>query len=266
VHRLPAGEITIGRSSESVITIADHGLSRIHARLRSVPGGFMLTDGGSTNGSFIDDQRISAPTLITPGSRFRLGTRTVVSLTLHDELEETAALSVHEAALRDRLTGIYNRGVFDDRLRSELAFTKRHHSPLSIILFDIDFFKTFNDQHGHQVGDAVLIAVAEQVQTTVRTEDTLARYGGEEFVVIARDTSKDKALILAERIRVAVESCLVEGSGNSLSVTVSLGIATASADLPQYEPAALIALADRALYQAKRSGRNCIRHAEDLPH
>ncbi len=256
VHRLPAGEATIGRSGEADVSIMDQGLSRIHARIRQVSGGFVLTDMGSTNGTFLGEQRLTAPTRVEAGARFRLGKRTIVSVTLHDELEEAAALSVHEAALQDRLTGVYNRGVFDDRLVSEMAFAKRHKVPLSLILFDIDHFKKFNDDHGHQIGDAVLIAVGEQVQRTVRTEDTLARYGGEEFVVIARDTPGDKALILGERIRVAVSQCIIPSEDGDLKVTASVGVATLTEKHSDLTGAELVTLADQALYRAKKAGRN----------
>jgi two-component system cell cycle response regulator len=265
VFKLPAGECTIGRSNESTVTIVDQGLSRIHARIKNVGGAFMLTDGGSTNGTFVNEVRIGAPTRIEAGMRFRLGHRTVVAVSLHDELEESAALSVHEAALRDRLTGVYNRGVFDDRLTSEIAFSKRHKTPLSVVLFDIDHFKSFNDTHGHLTGDAVLVAVGKQVQETVRTEDIVARYGGEEFVVIARDTPSDRALILGERIRAAVERCEVEANDTTLRVTISVGIATLSEENLDVDSQGLVGAADRALYVAKESGRNCVRHAADLP-
>jgi diguanylate cyclase (GGDEF)-like protein len=263
VFKLPAGDCTIGRSNDSTVTIVDHGLSRIHARIKNVGGAFVLTDGGSTNGTFVNEVQIGAPTRIEAGMRFRLGHRTVIAVSLHDELEESAALSVHEAALRDRLTGVYNRGVFDDRLTSEIAFAKRHGSPLSVVHFDIDHFKKFNDTYGHLTGDAVLIAVGKQVQDTVRTEDIVARYGGEEFVVIARDTPADRAEILGERIRAAVERAEVESDDQTLKVTTSVGIATYGPD-SDLAPEALVGEADRALYAAKEGGRNCVRHAQRL--
>lgn len=264
VFKLPPGECTIGRSNEAAITIVDQGLSRVHARIKSMGNGFVLTDGGSTNGTFVNEERISQPTRVEAGMRFRLGQRTVIAISLHDELEESAALSVHEAALRDRLTGVYNRGVFDDRLKSEIAFAKRHGSPLSVVLFDIDHFKRFNDDYGHLIGDAVLVAVGRQIQDTVRTEDILARYGGEEFAVIARDTPSDRAIILGERIRVAVERAEVDSDGQLLNVTTSVGVATLEEghmDLTQED---LISEADRSLYAAKDAGRNCVRHAKDI--
>lgn len=266
IHRLPsgAGVVTLGRSEEATIRIPDQGLSRVHARLERVDQEFILSDAGSTNGTFVDEVPVRAPVRIGAGARIRLGARTLVSLSMHDALEEEAALAVHEAALRDRLTGVYNRGVFDDRLAAEVAFAKRHGAELAVLLFDIDFFKSFNDQHGHQAGDAVLIAVGRQVQKTVRTEDVVARYGGEEFVVIARGTPPEKAYILGERIRAAVALSVVETERGPLHVTASVGVASLSAQGPK-DGASLVAAADRALYAAKERGRNCVVHVAELP-
>jgi len=254
-------EATIGRSEDAEISIPDMGLSRIHARVSRKSGGYYLEDAGSTNGTFVDDIRIDGEVRLPVGARFRLGQRTVLSLTLHDELEVDAALSMRHAAMRDRLTGVYNRGVFDDRLAAEVAFSARHGAPLSLLLFDVDHFKRFNDEHGHQAGDAVLVAVSDAVQKTVRTEDILARYGGEEFAVIARDTPPDRALILGERIRRAIERTVVAFEQASLAVTASIGCATLSHATP-YDRESLVAAADRSLYQAKEDGRNRVRHAD----
>jgi diguanylate cyclase (GGDEF)-like protein len=265
VFKMESDNITLGRSGEADITIVDLGLSRVHARLVRRGSSFYLADQGSTNGTFVHEQRLEGPVEVGPGTRFRLGLRTVVALSLHDELEESAALSVHEAALRDRLTGVYNRGVFDDRLLSEMAFARRHKTSLSVLLFDVDHFKGFNDTHGHLVGDAVLVAVGKSLQDTVRTEDVVARYGGEEFVVIARSTDSERAKILGERIRRAVEKTVVPAGGKNLSVTASIGVSTLVESGDYASPKALVEAADRALYAAKRSGRNRVLHVDGLP-
>lgn len=264
VFKMEGDNVTIGRSAEADITIVDHGLSRVHARLVRKGQTFYLADQGSTNGTFLDEERLEAPVRIEAGARFRLGLRTVVALSLHDELEEAAALSVHEAALRDRLTGVYNRGVFDDRILAEMAFAQRHQTPLSVLMFDVDHFKKFNDTHGHLMGDAVLIAVGESLKTTVRTEDVVARYGGEEFVIIARSTDSERAQILGERIRKAVAEIRVPSEVETLSVTASIGIATLVKETDFPDAQALVQAADRALYAAKKLGRNQVLHFERL--
>lgn len=265
VYTTKATSATIGRSDDADITIPDLGLSRIHAKLLLEAGQYYVEDMGSTNGTYVEEERVLGRLPVHPGGRFRLGQRTVITLTLHDHLEVEAALSMREAALRDRLTGVYNRGVFDDRLAAELAFAQRHREPLSVLLFDIDHFKSFNDTYGHQTGDAVLVAVAAQVTKTVRTEDVVARYGGEEFAVIARSTPTAQAIILAERIRRAIEGCEVRREGHSLHVTASIGVSTLTPDGPALDAERLVAEADRALYAAKEAGRNQSLHASAVP-
>jgi diguanylate cyclase (GGDEF)-like protein len=256
VHRLEGDACTVGRSTDADVPIADPALSRIHARIYRVADAFFVEDAGSTNGTFLGDERVVTPLPLEPGSRLRFGRRTIVSFSLHDELEEAAKLSVHRAALHDRLTGVYNRGVFDDRLAAEFAFAKRHGTPLSVLIFDVDHFKRFNDEYGHLTGDAVLVAIGQKVVQTVRVEDVAARYGGEEFGVIARGSTPEKAGILAERLRVAVESIRLPWGEGQLSVTISVGGATLEGPGSLIEPSLLLAAADRALYEAKRAGRN----------
>ena len=256
VHRLQGDASTIGRSTDADVPISDPGLSRIHARIYRVADAFFVEDAGSTNGTFLGEQRVVASVPLEPGSRLRFGRRTIVSFSLHDALEEAATLSVHQAALHDRLTGVYNRGVFDDRLAAEFAFAKRHGTPLSVLLFDVDHFKRFNDDFGHLTGDAVLVAIGQKVAQAVRTEDVVARYGGEEFAVIARGSSGEKAKILGERLRAAVESIRLSWGELQLNVTISVGGASLEAAEAASEPELLVAAADRALYEAKRLGRN----------
>src|SRR5690606_3144840 len=209
VFKLGDTELTLGRGKQASTIIPDQGLSRVHARVyrrqRQGTTSYFIEDCGSTNGTFVDGQRIDAPTALTDGVRIGLGRRTALRFSLQDDLEEQAVIKGHRSATFDRLTGVFNRGVFDDRLHSELAFAKRRGTAIALMLFDIDHFKQLNDTYGHPAGDAVLRGVAEIVQATVRPEDVLARYGGEEFAVIARNLSARSAHVLAERIRMAVE-------------------------------------------------------------
>jgi diguanylate cyclase (GGDEF)-like protein len=255
-------DLTLGRSKEARVMIPDPSLSRIHARVfrRQTPARieFYIEDCNSTNGTFVSGHRISTPTLLSDGGRVNLGRRTAFRFSLQDVLEEQALIRVHESAVRDRLTGVFNRGAFDDRLQSELSSSRRRGLPLSLLLFDIDHFKRLNDTHGHQAGDAVLRAVAQCAQATVRPEDVLARYGGEEFVVILRGVSSRSAKIMAERLRAAVEQHTTEWNATRIGATVSVGVVHAANAKTIESPAAFIAAADAALYEAKRQGRNCV--------
>jgi diguanylate cyclase (GGDEF)-like protein len=166
---------------------------------------------------------------------------------------------IHDMAIRDGLTGVYNHRYFQEKLAEEMAKAERYNKDLSLALLDVDHFKKFNDSYGHQEGDKVLRAVSEVIQATVRNKvDTVARYGGEEFTVILPESDGNAGRDLVERIRKNIESHLFENNGKSLyRVTVSIGIASYPFD--SRDQKVLIQLADQALYEAKKSGRNCVK-------
>ncbi|MCW8887702.1 MAG: diguanylate cyclase [Gammaproteobacteria bacterium] len=162
-----------------------------------------------------------------------------------------------ELAYIDALTGINNRRSFEKQLRVEWSRAKRRKEPLSIIMIDIDYFKNYNDTHGHQMGDQCLADVANITNNVLkRPGDLLARYGGEEFIAIL-STDSEGALGIGNQMQQAVEAAMIENLGSpvSKSLTISVGVAT---DYPSKElyPDELVARADKALYQAKKGGRN----------
>lgn len=171
---------------------------------------------------------------------------------------EAARAALREVAVRDGLTGLYNRRFFAARLEAEIQRTRRHPAPLSValVLVDVDHFKRINDTRGHAVGDEVLHRVAQALQAQVRPYDIAARFGGEEFVLMLPGSSAGEGAAVAERVRQAVEAlqlpCL--GEGAPPQVTVSLGVAALQAAPDDAD--ALLRRADAALYQAKRDGRN----------
>lgn len=159
----------------------------------------------------------------------------------------------------DSLTGLANRRHFDESLHIEWKRAARNHAPLSVMLLDIDYFKSYNDTYGHLKGDDVLRRVAGIVRKCVmRPADQASRYGGEEFVVILPETPTQGASQVAEEIRRSVEALNIphEGSEIASCLTLSIGIATVVPDDNGDSPLSLVNLADAALYQAKRSGRN----------
>lgn len=155
----------------------------------------------------------------------------------------------------DTLTRISNRRHFLTHLNFEISRFIRYSHPASLLLFDIDHFKSVNDNYGHQVGDEVLRMVAQTCNNMLRENDLIGRYGGEEFIIFLPETSKDKALLVAEKIRAAIELMKIPYKGSSFSITVSIGVAPMPAAKPISEDI-LISQADHALYQAKNSGRN----------
>jgi two-component system, cell cycle response regulator len=261
-------DLTLGRSKEAAVLIPDTSLSRIHARVfrRQTPARneFYIEDCASTNGTFVAGERISTATLLDDGVRVSLGRRTALGFSLQDVLEEQALIRAHESAIRDRLTGVYNRGAFDDRLQSEYTASRRRGTSIALLLFDVDHFKRLNDTHGHQAGDVVLRAIAQCAQTTIRAEDVLARYGGEEFAVILRSVSARSASVMAERVRVAVEALRTDWMDTSIGATVSVGLVQAPSAKAFESPAAFIAAADAALYEAKHQGRNRVVQSHEL--
>lgn len=161
---------------------------------------------------------------------------------------------LYEISVSDGLTNLYNRRYLEGRLHKELAYSKRFHKPLTVLMADIDFFKRLNDTHGHQAGDHALRTFGEILTNSLREYDVVARYGGEEFVVLLPSTPKNQGGSIAERIRVSVARHDFKFRQISYSLTTSIGVAAypENADTPE----GLVRKADFALYQAKGQGRN----------
>ncbi|TKC88373.1 diguanylate cyclase [Trinickia terrae] len=167
---------------------------------------------------------------------------------------EEAVAKLREYADRDGLTGISNRRFFEARLHDEYVRWQRYGGDFSVLLFDLDHFKTINDEFGHTIGDTVLRVMAQRVGDVVRAQDTFGRFGGEEFALLLPCTTLDEAMIVAEKIRTTIGDTPVDAEGVSVPVTASVGGAAARAGMSAYE--VLINDADAALYSAKRQGRN----------
>jgi len=162
-----------------------------------------------------------------------------------------------QSAVIDPLTGVKNRAAMDSALQREVGLAQRHNNPLSIIIFDIDHFKQINDLYGHLSGDHALRQIAQSAQQTIRDSDLIFRYGGEEFLIILTNTNLAGAKHLAERIRVAVEQITPIAETDD-HYTISLGVASL---LETETPDELFQRTDKALYEAKQSGRNRVASA-----
>ncbi len=166
--------------------------------------------------------------------------------TMNRELEKLSRI--------DRLTGLYNRGFWEECLHAEFRRFRRTRQPATLVMFDVDHFKRINDTWGHQAGDEVLRALAQLTRDSIRTTDIAGRYGGEEFGIILVDTEETRAVHLAERLRREVERLEIPHGETTLRVTISLGISQVREQLDSHDQ--WLACADAALYQAKREGRN----------
>ncbi|MEM7582746.1 MAG: diguanylate cyclase [Acidobacteriota bacterium] len=166
------------------------------------------------------------------------------------DLEQTRRM-----ANTDGLTGLYNHRYLQERLKQEIERAERYGRPLSVVMGDLDHFKSFNDTHGHPRGDKLLIAVSATLRQLSRASDVLARYGGEEFTLILPETSAEEAQVLAERVRQCIAGLEIPSDAGETSrrMTISLGVASFA---PGSSSEQLIEAADGALYTAKRSGRN----------
>lgn len=192
----------------------------------------------------------------------------VLNLSLERKVEDrTAELSaanerlsalnreLEEISITDALTKVYNRRYFTERLRQEIKRVSRYGPPVSLLMIDIDYFKKVNDTWGHQAGDTVLAGVAGLIKGRLRATDLIARYGGEEFCLLAAGTDQAGAQVLAERMRALVQSTVFEHGGNTIAVTVSIGVSTWEPSLRD-DREELVRRADTALYRAKEQGRN----------
>ncbi|MDN9010350.1 GGDEF domain-containing response regulator [Brevibacillus laterosporus] len=198
---------------------------------------------------------------------YRMGADHYVTKPFHfEELEAcinrllTRTQYYEHMAFRDPLTGVNNRRSFDHQLQVELAQTRRKQEPISIAFLDIDYFKKINDIYGHHIGDLVLQGVGHKIQQSLRATDILARYGGEEFVIAFPGTSAEQAAMVLERIRDQLQQApVLQIDGQDFHITFSAGIADWDHIMPQHK---WLELADRAMYEAKRQGRNQIVRAK----
>jgi two-component system cell cycle response regulator len=265
MFKLQLDTTVIGRGPKCAVRLNDEGVSREHCQLVRDGEKMILEDLGSTNGTFCNGIRVDKREL-ADGDKIMVGSTTILKFTYHDYLDEVFQRQMYESALRDGLTKVFNKKYFTDYLEKEFAYAARHISPLALIFLDIDFFKRINDTHGHPAGDFVLSELSQLMATLVRTEDVLARFGGEEFTVLCRGTDLGGAKIVAERLRRTVEAHTFSFGAKTIPVTISLGIA-AIPDTAVVDHAQFLAAADKALYEAKRTGRNrvCLHGTETTP-
>jgi diguanylate cyclase (GGDEF)-like protein len=246
--------VVIGRGKDCDIRINDHSVSRTHARIELTAEGFTATDLQSTNGTFINDLS-AADRRLSDGDYLRVGS-SIFRFLSGGNVEAEYHEEIYRLAISDALTEVHNHRYLLEFLEREVARSVRHHRPLAVVLFDIDFFKAVNDKSGHLCGDYVLRELSGLVKASVRKEELFARYGGEEFALVLPETNEAEARQTAERLRAAVEEHEFAYDGEPFHITISLGVARTDGSDENLTPTDLVREADARLYQAKREGRN----------
>lgn len=243
----------LGRGTQPDVGLEDDAVSTRHAHVSRRADGLYLQDGGSLNGTFVNDERVESPRRLVDGDHVRVG-NTTLKFAMLDELEEHAVTQLFELAIHDSLTHAYSRRHLTAHLRSELALAAGRGQSIGLLSVGIDDFARVNDAYGHRLGDAVLRLVAAVIQRTLRPYDTLYRYAGDEFVVVVRNSSLRNARILGERIRHNVEGTRISGTSMAMTVTVGVTVVKPGCNLAQAE--APLEAIDQARSAARRAGRN----------
>lgn len=248
-------EITIGRSSKADIQIDQEAVSRNHCKIINTGNAIMLRDMNSTNGTYVNDELIDQHAL-RDGDYIKIG-RSIFKFLTGNNIESAYHEEIYRLTTVDGLTQVFNRRYFVETLEREIGRALRYGRELSLIMFDIDRFKSVNDNFGHLAGDHVLKHLAAVVKTRIRREDVLARYGGEEFAIILPEIEHAQAVAFAEKIRKLVEDAKFTFEEAAIPVTVSVGVASLGSGIE--DPLEFVKRADALLIAAKQAGRNQVK-------
>jgi diguanylate cyclase (GGDEF)-like protein len=245
----------VGRGETTHIRINEENVSRLHALILKKGTEVILEDQNSTNGTFVNTRKVKSKPL-GDGDLVLIG-NTILKFMSESSMEHQYHEEIYRLATQDGLTQIANKNFFLDRLSEEFSRSKRYDRELSLLMFDFDHFKAVNDTYGHLAGDEILKKAAGLIQKNMRKEDVVGRYGGEEFAVILPETPKKNAVFLAEKLRKLIEGTTFTHGTFKIPVTISIGVATIAKEIRS--PEQFLEAADKALYQAKSEGRNCVR-------
>lgn len=257
LYVLRRGSTTLGRAVSNNITLTDRGVSRHHARIDVDEDTVVITDVGSSNGTFIGGERVQHAVL-SDRAKISVGGHVTLRLDWLDATDRAFQIQQFEGLTRDPLTQCHNRTYLSEEFLRAASIAHRTGEPLCAMMLDLDHFKRVNDRWGHAMGDAALRTVTHKLQRVVRDGDVLARVGGEEFVLLMPHTDLKTATTVAERVRFAVSQAQQRVRGDELiEMTVSIGVASLD-EVNRHSPETLLTLADARVYRAKDQGRNCV--------
>ncbi len=247
-------EVSVGRSADNTIPLDFQGISRYHFKLVASATGYVLVDNGSKNGTYLNNKKTEVPTELKKADIIKIGSMALKYLPKGDP-ERLTYDTLNKEANTDKLTACYNKGYFNNALENEVKKSKVTGSPLSLVIFDLDYFKKLNDTYGHDAGDFVLKELAKIIRAYgVRELDIFARYGGEEFVILLPKTNLKQSFEIAERLRKLIENHQFIYDNKRLPVTASIGVADYRQGV--LTGTDLFKRSDSAVYKAKHGGRN----------
>ena len=254
IFNLPVGETVVGRNPDCPISLDFHGVSRRHFTLTVNDSEVIVTDLGSANGTYLNNQKLEKPTVLKRADVIKIGAIAMKFLPKGDP-ERLTYDKLHEEANTDGLTKCYNKTYFNNQNELEVKKCKVTGKPLSLIIFDLDHFKKLNDNYGHDAGDYVLKEMSRLIRENgIRQGDVFARYGGEEFCILLPNTNLKQAFEIAERLRKLVEKHEFIYDGKRLPVTASIGVADYRQGVNTGTD--LFKRADQSVYKSKEGGRN----------
>lgn len=250
---LETEKLVAGRSPDNSIVLNDQSVSRQHAKFSLTGDRVEVEDLGTTNGTYVNDRKIAQKTPLGDGDIIRLG-NILLKFYAHNNIDNVFHDKIYRAATIDAGTQIFNKKYLLESLDVEFKSAQAYQKPLSLIYYDLDFFKKMNDTNGHNAGDFILKECAVVVSKVIRKDDIFGRFGGEEFCIILPGTDAKTALDLAERIRKAVDAHVFHFDGKALKQTLSIGISQMTRAMQM--PKDLLDEADQKLYKSKTDGRN----------
>jgi two-component system cell cycle response regulator len=256
IFDLKEGVTTIGRNAENNIALDFQGVSRNHfsITLNSKTNQVILKDLGSSNGTFLNNQKVETATFLRRADIIKIGNIALKFLPTGDP-ERLTYDKLAQEAHTDGLTRCYNKMYFNNAIEVEVKKTKLSNQSLSLVIFDLDHFKKVNDNYGHDAGDFVLKEMAQLIRDNgIRNGDIFARYGGEEFVILLPNTNLKQAFEISERLRQLIETHNFLYDNKRLPVTASIGVADHRTGVNNGTD--LFKRADAAVYKSKQGGRN----------
>ena len=252
-HVLGDEAVQIGRGSENTIVLENDSVSRRHAIIERDGSKYKLRDLESTNGTYVNDVPVS-DCILRRGDQIKIGD-TILKYLSGSDMEAQYHETIYRMTIVDALTGVNNKRFLLETLEREIPRARRYERPLTLVMFDIDRFKSINDQFGHLAGDYVLKELAQLVQARLRPDDVIGRYGGEEFGLLLPETDSKGGAVIAEERRRRIEGHSFVFERERIAVTASFGVAQLKEGK---DLLAFVKDADDLLYQAKRDGRNLV--------